>query len=121
MEYNNETLAELVIKHDPAAEKWVFNRHCSFCGKFLYPEEITKCKKCKKSVKESLKRPIPFLTSASAVEKLIVWVRNNQFTELRDQIADIINKWMNSTRTADTYRLEIIIACVNVLQDRDKE
>jgi len=117
MEYNNEALAEAIIKSDSTAE-WVYNRYCSYCGKFLYPEETGNCKKCKAPVNEPVKRVIPFLTSAVAIEKLLLWVRNNKRdAQLLENIVGIIKTWTQSQRSAETYKLEIVIACVNALLD----
>jgi len=119
MEYNNDRLAGIIISIDPSAD-WVYNKYCGFCGKFLYPEEVnSRCKKCKTLVTSSdhpiVKRPIPFLSSATAIEKLIVWMRNHAHKSLLDKIADIIRVWIRSNRSPETYRLEIVIACVNAL------
>jgi len=122
MEYTNETLAELIIKFDNKSEEWVYNRHCEYCGKFLYPEETKHCKKCKTTIKNPVKRAIPFLNSATAIEKLILWVRRSDQhiypfppKQLLSKILNIINDWAASNRSADAYKLEIVIACVNML------
>jgi hypothetical protein len=117
MEYNNEALAEAIVKSDPTAE-WVYNKYCPYCGKFLYPEETSNCKKCKSPADKPVKRVIPFLTSAVAIEKLLLWVRDNKKdTQLLENVVSIIGTWTQSRRSAETYKLEIVIACVNALLD----
>ena len=113
MEYNNETLAELILSADPAAKTWIYNKHCGYCGKFIYRDE-TECKKCHTSVLKAISRPLPFLSSATALEKLIVWVRQRD-RDLTGRISTIIQAWLQSNRTPESYRLEILIACVNAL------
>ena len=114
MEYTNECLAQVIISADPSAT-WVYNKHCPYCGRYLYPEETVKCKKCKTSTTNALSRPIPFLSSAAAIEKLLIWLRNPKYKEILNQVEKIIISWLNSDRGPDTYRLEIVVICVNRL------
>lgn len=121
MEYTDETLAGLIENIDPGAG-WVYNRHCEYCGKFLYPEETTRCKKCHTPTDNALRRPIPFLQSATAIEKLILWVRSRQdLADLKGTIAIILARWLDSERDASTYRLEILIQTVNKLEEMKHE
>ena len=117
MEYNNDTLAELIYNADPSAN-WLFNLHCSYCGKFLYPEEmkVSKCRKCSTDTSKALKRTIPFLSSATAIEKLLMWLRAKR-KEMVPSILSIISSWAKSSRSPDAYKLQIVIACVDALQD----
>ena len=118
MEYTNDSLAELISSLDPSAE-WAFNKHCQYCGRFLYPEETVACKKCGTAIKSPVTRPLPFLTSATAIEKLLLWLRGFDRPTLK-RCAEIITLWAESDRSADSYRLEIVIACVNALLLRRK-
>jgi hypothetical protein len=115
MDYNDETMAEVIIKLDPSA-RWVYNKYCRYCGKFLYPDNI-ECKKCRRPTTDPVLRVIPFLTSATAIEKLILWVRTNHSEALIGKITDIYHLWLGSSRSPDTYKLEIVIACINALKE----
>ena len=119
MEYSSETLAEIIIKLDPTA-LWVYNRYCRSCGTFLYLDN-TACKKCRKPTTDPVLRVIPFLTSATALEKLVSWIRSqcrlvSKLESLIDKIAEIYRLWLESDRGPDTYKLEIVIACINILK-----
>jgi len=122
MEYSSEALAEIIIKLDPTA-LWVHNRYCRSCGTFLYLDNIA-CKKCRKPATDPVLRVIPFLTSATALEKLVSWVRSqcrasrpvSKLESLIDKIAEIYRLWLESDRGSDTYKLEIVIACINTLK-----
>lgn len=77
MGMTNEELAFSILRHDRSARKWIFNHYCSNCSRFLHIEDITggKCRKCGTSTTTAIGQPIPFLTSATAIEKLLVWLR----------------------------------------------
>lgn len=120
--YNDEALSELVVDIDRNATRWAYNRHCKNCGRFLYPEEVEHCKKCKHAAVDHIKRAIPFLNSATAIEKLVIWIRDSlceidkpTSDKLLSDIEAKIVDWINSSRSASTYRLEIVIACINTL------
>lgn len=76
----NEELAAIILRHDKLAREWVFNFYCSQCARYLYTEDLTNktCKKCKSSTAEAIGHAIPFITSATALEKLIAWVKDFQ-------------------------------------------
>lgn len=116
MEYDNEAVSEAICKIDSEADKWVYNRYCRYCGKFIHPEDTNVCAKCKTPTTDPVKRALPFLSSATAIEKLIVWVRRDASNcKLTERIGDIFGQWVISNRSPETYRLEIVIACVNAL------
>jgi len=116
MEYTNDNIAFLITRRDPSAESWVYNKHCGHCGKFLYQDEH-KCRKCKTSSRNNIKRPIPFLSSATAIEKLICWLRRKGHNELLSKVIDIYLMWVKSDRSPESYKLEIVITCVKDLQE----
>ena len=103
----NEHLADLIAKIDPISKQWVYNRHCGYCGRFMYVDEV-KCKKCRTAVCPIL-RPIPFSSSATAIEKLLIWLRNTQRVDLLNLVIRIITEWARSDQDAETYRLQIVI------------
>ena len=90
---------------------------------FLYPDN-TECKKCRRQTTDPVLRVIPFLTSATAIEKLTLWVRDqsrisrpvSKFDGLINKITDIYRLWLESDRHPDTYKLEIVITCINTLK-----
>lgn len=103
----NEHLAELITQIDRNTFGWVYNRHCKFCGRYLYDE--TKCKKCHTPTNNPILRPIPFLSSATAIEKLILWLRNSKRTEILNAVLAIISDWAKSDQDTDTYKMRILI------------
>lgn len=116
MEYDNEAVSEVVCRLDRDADKWVYNRYCRYCGKFIHPEDGAECPKCKTPTSNPVKRALPFLSSATAIEKLIIWVRRDGASpQLVNRISEIFDQWIKSARSPETYRLEIVIACVNAL------
>jgi len=115
IEYDNEALAIAICKRDPDADKWAYNKHCSYCGKFLYPEERdSKCKKCGVKANNAIARAIPFLTSATAIEKLIIWIKDRD-GNLINRISSIMSDWMLSPHNPESYKLKIVIECVDAL------
>ena len=104
---SNDSLAELIIKIDPGAERWAFNRHCGYCGRYMYQDE-SNCKKCHSKTRPML-RPIPFMTSATAIEKLLMWLRETNRIDTLNCVLGIIMKWAKSGQDAETYKLQIVI------------
>ncbi len=117
MEYTNEALADLIVKIDPEADYWVYNRHCESCGKFLYPESISaeQCAKCKADVKNPVETPQPFLTSATAFEKFVVWLKRQDNSELLSLIDEAYSRWLKSDKGAESYKEEILAVCLHRL------
>jgi hypothetical protein len=70
---DNAAIAAKILSFDPKAQ-WVYNRFCRTCARHIYPNDII-CKKCKTSVADCIKHPLPFLTSATAIEKVVLWIR----------------------------------------------
>ncbi len=132
MPLDNEALSKLIARISPR-EDWAYNKHCHNCGVFLYEEDKknNRCRKCKAfndfGVGESCPnapvfRALPFLTSASAIEKLLVWVRSKKddsktFEELHLTLTRIVVSWLKSDRDVDSYKSQIVIECVNSLED----
>jgi len=119
--YNNDALAAVVMTKDPSAGSWVYNRHCQFCGKFLYPEESSsKCSKCNTQVTTPLLRVLPFISSATAIEKLLVWTRRYpELQQLRKDIIQIMSRWLESDLEPDRYRMEIVVRYINALSSSE--
>ena len=115
MSYSDDQLSDIIMRYDPTADAWVYNRYCSFCARFIYPGEDNKpCKKCKYDTSKAIKRSIPFLSSATALEKLLSWFRSRSITYsdrdgINNQIIDIISEWLRSpTITTAAYHQAIV-------------
>lgn len=117
MEYTNDALAELIVKLDPGSDYWVYNRHCEQCGKFLYPESIEakQCKKCNAPMKNPIETPQPFLTSATAFEKFVIWLKKRDEPELLSLIDGIYSRWLKSNKGAESYKEEVVAICLHRL------
>ena len=79
--------------------------------------EMVKCKKCGTPVSDPIKHPLPFLTSGSAIDKLLAWVRSVNDPELISEISKIIDSWLRSGRSPESYKLEIVIAVIKRIGD----
>lgn len=110
----NEDLAAMITRIDPSAKSWVYNWYCGTCARFLYPEDKSAtCKKCNSPKHGGIPRPIPFITSATAVEKLVKWLRDVRETHphvlvnlaLTD-IQVLVSKWIEGT--ARDYKHELV-------------
>lgn len=119
----NENLAQLIIKHDYTASSWVFNYYCSNCARFLYQDDLASgiCKKCKTKTETPVGHPIPFTTSATALEKLIIWVRDFQGIRLGlDKALVMIQSefqfWLSTTCQTCVYRQSIVDAVGSILE-----
>jgi hypothetical protein len=121
MDYDNETLVKAILLIDPEAH-WVNNRYCEFCAQFLYVESLDdkKCKKCKTEITDPTSRALPFLTSATAIEKLILWLRKQELTDIIGLIDDIYSAWLRSSRSQESYKLEIVMTCIRMLNDTSR-
>jgi uncharacterized membrane protein YvbJ len=108
-----QQLIEKVLAVDPTASLWLYNYYCEYCGRFLYDNEA-KCKKCGTTVKHPARHPIPFVKSATATQKLIIWVRNMVEQRKIDEsiirlMIDSTVKFMNDpTITPEQYHYNII-------------
>jgi hypothetical protein len=92
----NEQLAEALVRVDPSTRSWVYNKYCGYCGRFAYQDDIAAgtCKKCNTSLDRAILRPLPFLTSATAIEKLAEWaIRYDK--EAADLIKQVITGWLS--------------------------
>lgn len=114
MDDNNQRLAKLLSKYDNS--DWMYNKHCPSCNKFLYPDELStsRCKRCRSKLDNALKHPLPFCTSASAIEKLIVWANKNDHTDLLNTINNIIRAWM-LIDNSHHYKQEIVLSAISYL------
>lgn len=107
---SNDELAILILKLDPRAT-WVYNKYCGYCAKFLYPEELAnrRCKKCNTSTDRGpISRAIPFITSGTAFEKVLEWVKGRYVANVitHDQylpLAGLYTDWLYSRETLDQY------------------
>lgn len=127
MAINNETLAELICQVDQNGD-WVYNEYCSYCGRYLYIEESVECKKCHTSVKSAIKRPLPFMTSGTAIEKLLLWVRNKYIAnrddcdkqkvlgKLLQEIQGYFESWMSSDLETYDYHQAICEEIANTIE-----
>jgi len=90
-----EQLAEIIEEIDPSAREWVYNRYCRHCGRYLYSD--SECNKCGSPAVDPVTRPLPFQTSATAIEKLVVWAKkmakNDVDAEIIHNIKSIVYKW----------------------------
>ena len=106
--YTNEELAALIVKFDHKAS-WAYNQYCGYCARFLYADDINNkcCKKCKTSTDKAISRAIPFSTSATAIEKLINWQREDKLLNAAAsrKIAEIMYNW---ALYGGNYYIEII-------------
>lgn len=124
----NEQLAEIIIQIDPSAD-WIFNKYCGFCGKFLYSEDLSAklCKKCKSKTVDCVKHPIPVLTSGTAFEKVVQWIRDKTFAN-RDEseklevyqsilksIENITHRWMHTTMDPLEYHEMVLESIIEQL------
>jgi hypothetical protein len=118
--YTNQEIADLIYKIDPDAD-WIYNNYCSFCGQFLYPEHLLKklCKKCQNSTSTSIKRTISFVTSGTALEKVLLWIKNKHLANRDEDVAaiyyvlllrilDVTNEWLLSGMDTFDYRQRTI-------------
>lgn len=113
----NEELAVLILKADPDARAWVYNRYCGYCARFLYPEDVARgrCKKCNTKTDNAIGRPLPFLTSGTAIEKLIIWVRDMARDgkiphSVFEKMYDAIDDWMSSRQSNDDFHQALVDA-----------
>lgn len=93
----NERLASRVIAITPEDSQWVFNRYCQNCGRFLYTDDW--CRKCGTEADDPIKHPIPFANSATAMEKLMLWLKRHQasiggYNLMVAKLSDITLEWM---------------------------
>ena len=105
-----EELAALILKSDSTASNWVYNRYCGCCAKYLYPEELEQgcCKKCKAGVDISIDRPIPFSSSGTAIEKLLLWARSHISKLSLDILVVIYGEFLDGNIDLQTYRQRVI-------------
>ena len=126
MDVDTKALAELISKIDPTST-WQYNEYCPKCGTFIHDGK-NQCRKCNCNFLSNtpIKNAIPFATSATAIEKLILWLRDNKNTESENQdfytnlyskVCHIIKGWLDSERTPESYRVHIVIICTNALED----
>ena len=117
---SNEKLAAIILKHDKSAKDWVFNFYCQSCARYLYPEDLANgtCKRCKAKTENAIGHAIPFLTSATALEKLIVWVKSRAIRDphlhaVLVHIQSITNNWLHpdTSLTVSEYR-ELVVDAV---------
>ena len=117
MPYNNEELAIIILEYargvgnDKPVRDWIFNYYCTRCARFLYIEDFTnsKCRKCGAPTKDAIGHAIPFLVSATALEKLIVWIRSNKL--LANCIPLILSEfdtWINGRSSTIQYHQAVI-------------
>lgn len=100
----------LILKSDPMAGSWIYNRYCGCCAKYLYPEELELgcCKKCKAGIDISIDRPIPFSSSGTAIEKLLVWARSHISKLALDMLVVIYGEFLEGNIDLQTYRQRTI-------------
>lgn len=115
MKFDSFQLAEMICKIDPAAVKWIYNKYCGSCAKFLYADELAqhKCKKCYTNTASMISRPIPFVSSATAMEKLISWVNNKSkkdigYNTVLLAIVKEVTGWITNGGDPVEYRERIV-------------
>lgn len=109
--YTNHDLAALITEIDDDAKGIFFNRFCDYCGKFLFPEE-TACKKCGTTATTPVYRAIPFKTSATAIAKLITWLKSRRhvdgYAAILLKTSDLISAWVNSDMSETDFNQAFI-------------